>query len=108
MAGRKWMRHLPHSVYVLFNEYDDALYVGLAVTPEHRILKHRTRDWLPEVTHVSIEVYPDWENAKHIEGVRIAELEPTHNKRREEWAAAHLPSNPRAPIQHWEGVMNHG
>lgn len=86
-GGRKWMRSEPHDVYVIEGASGDALYVGMSVAVERRLLQHRQRSWFASATSVTVSSYQDWDTAKRAEAVAIRELTPTHNSQREDWSA---------------------
>lgn len=82
------MRSQPHDVYVITSADGAALYVGMSVNTERRLLQHRTKHWFPAASTATVMTYPDWDTAKRAEGQAIRTHHPKHNDQRENWAAA--------------------
>jgi hypothetical protein len=105
-VSRRWQRTLPHDVYEITDSQGRALYVGMSMNTERRLLQHRSKPWFTTAAMVRISTFVDQISAKHAEGRRISELNPLHNLQREHWAAAQAQN--QQPIRSREEPINHG
>ena len=92
------MRTLPHDVYTIKDLEGRALYVGLSMNTERRLLQHRPKPWFKQAAIVDIQTFTDWAQAKQAEGLAIRYLNPAHNSQREDWSAAQGEASAPIPI----------
>lgn len=71
--------HKKSAVYRLFDADSNLLYVGMALHPENRIVRHRRKPWGKKITHFTVE----WHEGRHValaaENHAIATENPAHN-----------------------------
>ena len=96
------MRTQPHDVYTLKDDAGQAIYVGLSVNTERRLLQHRQKPWFSEARRVEVQTFADWAQAKQAEGLAIRELAPAYNSQQEAWAAGLGAANPPSPLARTE------
>jgi|SRR5215217_4846011 len=118
-------------VYRHFSKDNELLYVGCSSNFINRQNGHRIHtDWFQEVTHVTIEHFPDVESALDAEDVYILNENPKYNKRRtgpknrradkliaqekaylwltQEWQDWEYGMQPIAPLKELEQLVKHG
>lgn len=86
--SRRWMQELPHDVYEILDHAEQVIYVGISMNTERRLLQHRSKPWFPLASEARIASYPSMTVAKHVEGRRISEHNPTWNSQKERRAAS--------------------
>jgi hypothetical protein len=96
--SRRWMVDLPHDVYEVMDANDNVLYVGISMNTARRILQHRSKPWWPKAGCVRISKYPNLLIAKHVEGLRINEIDPPWNSQKERHAASQHLNESLTPI----------
>lgn len=70
------------TLYRLFDESDVLLYVGIAVDPGRRFVRHREdKAWWGEVANIALAVYPSRSEALAAEREAIKTEKPRHNVR---------------------------
>jgi hypothetical protein len=69
----------PTYVYT-FRGADCVLYVGYTSNLASRLQNHQTKHWWSEVESVDVEKYPTMAAGMAAEKLRIAELNPIHNR----------------------------
>jgi hypothetical protein len=72
--------HELHYVYELWSG-DKCLYVGCSSRLGQRLTAHRRdREWWNDITHIEVNVHPNYVAGRRAEAALIMKLDPTHNK----------------------------
>ena len=69
----------PSYVYRIYDVEGFLLYVGMALRPENRIVRHRAKRWGHAIHRYTVEEFPNREAAKAAERSAIHHEYPLHN-----------------------------
>ena len=76
------MVHRRTCVYRCYDAAERLLYVGISMSLEGRLTKHRRTAWWPEVAEITVQWFDGREAAKAAERAAIRDEAPLHNRAR--------------------------
>ena len=100
--------HEPTTLYRFFTEDDLLLYVGISISPAQRFKQHATdKAWWHEVSHATMQHFPDRQSAEMAERRAIRHESPQYNRahnerhREDEWLGKFMRDVWRLYGEHW-------